>query len=593
MNGCQYLFFALLLSICPLSYIDAQNDQFNLLTLQSEGEIPQDFQENSHHIDSLKVNTLFSSGLVIYGTKYNHYIQSIIDRLLDKNLQWKDKIRVYLYRSSEINIYSTNDGIIFINIGLLTNLTNESELAFVLAHEISHIVNVHPHDYDQFSHKERSLYLDLKNKDHNRSSDDDLEADQFGYEHFFLAAGYTTSDITAIFHHLDSPKNLKINFNSFKSILTNNQIQWSEDYFNDDNPEDNSNDIQLEKSLQNRNKEKEKWFKTDSSTPQNPNQLFIDLIHWSRFELLGLYLIEHDYNNSFFYNLFLIEQYPDDPMLDMAWLASNFGYYRLKSTVKKYELSDDDQLSESHKNIHYFFNKISIEELKQYTFSVAKKLTNSYPENKYVAKVMNYFNNTMSNGSSEISPENLIIFQPQYFKINKNREIVKDKTDDLQNTISSIFTALHIAKANNPYFTTPTFTTASYNYYAQLQLMKYEIASQLDSQLVYHQLLNLSEYSKIMDFKYINLITVNYRSVPDRFITRFYYAPLIALTPPSFPFTLAHIFANRKKIEAQFVIVNVQSGNLVFFNSLNISDFNGKPILKQFLYDNYKTVLQP
>ena len=64
----------------------------------------------------------------------------------------------------------TENGIILINMGLLAQLSNESELAFIMAHEIVHYVE--HHIYQLNTYEEALNQKDYKNyylQYHNRS----------------------------------------------------------------------------------------------------------------------------------------------------------------------------------------------------------------------------------------------------------------------------------------------------------------------------------------------------------------------------------------------------------------------------------------
>lgn len=58
--------------------------------------------------------------------------------LLDKNLQGKSKFPIQVFPSKEVNAFVTSDGSIYFTEGLLKEIKNEDELAFILAHELGH-----------------------------------------------------------------------------------------------------------------------------------------------------------------------------------------------------------------------------------------------------------------------------------------------------------------------------------------------------------------------------------------------------------------------------------------------------------------------
>lgn len=75
--------------------------------------------------------------------KYNNELQklnNIKNKIipLDKNLQGKSKFPIQIYPSKEVNAFVMADGSIYFTEGLLKEIKNEDELAFILAHELGH-----------------------------------------------------------------------------------------------------------------------------------------------------------------------------------------------------------------------------------------------------------------------------------------------------------------------------------------------------------------------------------------------------------------------------------------------------------------------
>ncbi|MBI1308042.1 MAG: M48 family metalloprotease [Bacteroidetes bacterium] len=219
------------LLLCVLNS-EAQNipDDFN--GLRCEGSIPLDFSKSlEQKIDdgireirqsgklnkknSRKFSTVINyhndlllwSGEVSYGDPITAYAQSIVDRLT-KNLNLKKPVRVYLVKSDQVNAMTTDEGIIYLYLGLVARVRNEAELAFVLAHEIGHYVNGHSmqkfsrqqelksgKSYKHLNFIERiltSLQYDRK---------DETEADEFGYK-LYVEAGYQSKSSVSVMDFL-------------------------------------------------------------------------------------------------------------------------------------------------------------------------------------------------------------------------------------------------------------------------------------------------------------------------------------------------------------------------------------------------------
>lgn len=193
----------------------------NFVRMTCEGEIPADFttvfstkfQEDliKHRNDGVlnkrqsrefsaltnySNDNLLLSGLVLYGDPVSTLAQKIADKLLaDKDLD--EPVRVYTIKTNQVNAYSTQHGIIYITIGLISRLENEAQLAFILAHEIGHYLKKHSLEaYNNQVNLDqgRNVYRHLNMEERMLTSykyarEAETEADKIGYE-LYTAAGY-------------------------------------------------------------------------------------------------------------------------------------------------------------------------------------------------------------------------------------------------------------------------------------------------------------------------------------------------------------------------------------------------------------------
>ncbi len=72
----------------------------------------------------------------------NKYLKNVIEKTIPKEYL-SDNIKVYIVKDPSPNAFCKEDGSIFINIGLLTLLNTEAELASVLSHEYGHYFYMH------------------------------------------------------------------------------------------------------------------------------------------------------------------------------------------------------------------------------------------------------------------------------------------------------------------------------------------------------------------------------------------------------------------------------------------------------------------
>jgi beta-barrel assembly-enhancing protease len=138
--------------------------------IQSHGEIPEEFrtltatkvqkqqaenqQSNRNEQQKKRINEfllqnnyvideLLQSGKILFGDSLTSYVNEVAAFLLADDPVLQSQLRFYVMKSNEVNAFATNQGIIFVTIGLLAQLENEGQLAAVLSHEIAHFEKEH------------------------------------------------------------------------------------------------------------------------------------------------------------------------------------------------------------------------------------------------------------------------------------------------------------------------------------------------------------------------------------------------------------------------------------------------------------------
>jgi len=213
----------LFLAIVSCSVVSTAQVSFDhYIPLQSKGAVPTDFskatrqkisEDAQHTIPGLSrseqkvfieqvnytIDELLKSGLITYGDEVTTYIQRIGDRLTESDAELKGKLRFYTLNSNEANAFSTNQGMVFVTTGLIAQMTNEAQLAFVLAHEIIHYRERHVLDLYDYASDNKSLSYDEKVRFFTKySRDNEFEADKEGVK-LYHAAGYASSEILKTF----------------------------------------------------------------------------------------------------------------------------------------------------------------------------------------------------------------------------------------------------------------------------------------------------------------------------------------------------------------------------------------------------------
>jgi predicted Zn-dependent protease len=101
--------------------------------------------EDEYSIGRMVMRNLRASGMVLDDPEIGEYLQSLGLRLssLAHDGNSNREFNFFMVGSREINAFALPGGFVGINSGLLLETSNESELAGVLAHEISHVTQRH------------------------------------------------------------------------------------------------------------------------------------------------------------------------------------------------------------------------------------------------------------------------------------------------------------------------------------------------------------------------------------------------------------------------------------------------------------------
>lgn len=248
--------YILFLFFCPILLM-AQSEYESL---EAQGTIPKEFitpstvkyKRQIEQLDSKKmkkrskkdrkafylqsnfaIDDMMQSGLVLFNDEVTNYVNEVLEVILEANPKLKrKKPRAYVLQSPIVNAFATDQGIVFVSLGLLANLENEAQLAYILSHELTHI------------EKRHTINSFLKNKDIDKEKDKSLlrrsafdqkmlaksiysqkletEADHYGLE-LFKKTDYSTTTLPTVFEIL------------YFAYLPFNDIPFPTTFFNHNN----------------------------------------------------------------------------------------------------------------------------------------------------------------------------------------------------------------------------------------------------------------------------------------------------------------------------------------------------------------------
>lgn len=215
-----FIFFALFFT----EILVAQQNYF--APLSAKGVIPSDFtnytiekieaQEHNHSEEFLAlskknqrhflkavhhgIDDILRSGKVLFGDTLTNYVNAVGQKILGDDESLKH-IRFYTLKTNVVNAFSTNQGIIFVSQGLVAQVKNEAQLAFVLAHELAHYIERHVivgfKENMDLMRSPKSISEKVKRYS-IYSKDKEYEADRIGVA-LYNKAGYNLNDLYTIF----------------------------------------------------------------------------------------------------------------------------------------------------------------------------------------------------------------------------------------------------------------------------------------------------------------------------------------------------------------------------------------------------------
>lgn len=346
--------------------------------------------------NEIYLKNLLVSGEVMYGDSISTYINKIAIELLKDSPDLKSKLHFFIVRSSEVDAYNFDSGYIFFTTGLIAQLENEAQFAFLLAHEIAHYSKKHPTVIDlkrelelfnrnQYSHIQMLEFLKIP-----YTLKEELEADVEAFE-IIKNSNYSFSSIDEAFDLLQY------------KLLPFNDVKFDRSFFEYDElkfadtlilkkvtpissfDENESNSGEIFDVHQRRGVLGSSYNVSDAGKKKYilPKQEFVSMREIARFSLCNDYLINRDYVNAIYASFILLKKYPKNDYLQSVVSKALYAISIYKTTKnrnpvptylgiadafhpKSFENFIDLEYTTKQGNsqsLYYLFNQISSEEL--------------------------------------------------------------------------------------------------------------------------------------------------------------------------------------------------------------------------------------
>ncbi len=350
--------------------------QFKLSTMDkitgdiaSDDGIPEDIKINTPFYQSYRYsqNRLLMGGKILFGDEMSIYVNKVAHNLLDKSgrSELKQELNFYILKSDIVNALCMPDGTILITVGLLSQIENEAQLAFVIAHEINHYTKGHAvQDYrdaldlKKEYRKSDMTYQEAMKQLSDYSKDNELESDEEGYK-MFTDAGYDSEEANKMLLVLQY------------SYLPFDEVKFDSKFFNDEHyiipegyfpdsslietVEDNSDEDDTYSTHPNIETRVEKLDEKDSKSGviyYFPEEEFQYINTKARFENQYIHLVNKNFVKAVYECYLLKKQFPNNVYLDQCLAKGLYGASKMNTTsgsASRYE----DEIEEGNLSLLY------------------------------------------------------------------------------------------------------------------------------------------------------------------------------------------------------------------------------------------------
>ena len=364
----------------------------------------------------------------IFNSPANEYVETVFSELLTANPKLAElQPRIFLSRDMAPNASCFGEGSLVLNIGLLRRLENESQLAFVLGHELAHLEANHvnnaivnhvevqnsPETQQEierilklkYNRNQASLHL-LKNLNYDSSRHSRLhesEADEMALS-YVSKAGYDVAEAVNVMNILSSVDQEKYQqeidiWREFNRELYPFQEKWLED----DNPLSIFFEEDTEQKVLNIPADS---LKTHPKTEERARLIQQQLTQFSAGEISKQAVSKHDqavtqadfdyvlsayhykkYGYAIYQALQLEQQYPDHPFL-VGIIGACMG--EMVEAIDDHEQGKllahtSPEFTENYNLLLTFLNNLSMEEMANVSFQYVRTYKEQAKENEALA----------------------------------------------------------------------------------------------------------------------------------------------------------------------------------------------------------------
>jgi beta-barrel assembly-enhancing protease len=264
------------------------------------------------------------SGFVLFNDSLSEYVERVGAEVLKDDTATLHKLHFYVFKSSVPNAYTSASGTIMMTVGLLAQLENEAQLAFVLCHEITHFRREHMLkgylNREELRKKENTPGYLLQNSYFNYNQEQELEADRLGLE-LFLKSKYNKREALRVLDVLeysdlpfdDMPYDTLFFNIGYTKIPTGYYKGKTDPIYSDDNYDDrHSTHPNVRKRRTALLPILDTITNKDGASFVVSKDEFLRVREKSRYELCRLYLEERRYCDAIYASYMMLQRHPKD-----------------------------------------------------------------------------------------------------------------------------------------------------------------------------------------------------------------------------------------------------------------------------------------
>ncbi|MCX6351809.1 MAG: M48 family metallopeptidase [Bacteroidetes bacterium] len=359
----------------------------------------------------VEIKHLVRNGDILFGDTLSNKLNAVAQKLVEVRPSLKGTFRVYVYKTTMPNAFTFPDGSILVTTGLLARLSSESQLAFVIGHELGHLIKKHPEQTLRKAKKigkEFNLTTITGNSFKilmNYSQENEMEADAIGIE-LMNSAGFNYNEA------LTSLRKILLPDSSFKPSRIYIKKLFASPDFNVDSirkktnsdeenyvqPQEDDNSLNTHPELTKRLialKELIAKLQTKSITVKNDSEDYVPIKYIARMENILASFTSGNHDESLYLSIHGLDLYPKNNFLilmiskNLLWLAT----YKENDNLQKALKENKNIYGGNFGEIEAFISTLSKSDLKTLTYSFIKNNYNSGDEELtfYMAYIAEFY----------------------------------------------------------------------------------------------------------------------------------------------------------------------------------------------------------